>query len=225
MNKKVRAKLQLDPPIGRTREKEVGYVVSTQDYIVFLEGLPSVKMYDIIITKNGGRALVSALEKGHVEALMLDTERPKPGDYFELSDIGLHLPFHVNLFGRAINPLGIPLDGKAGLPPGGDPIDLDSTAPGIDGRAVVTEQFYTGITVIDTLIPVGKGQRELIMCEPRSGKEELFLDIILNQKNQNRICIYAAVGKSEVEMKRMIEDIHKVGADPYTIVVAATSIE
>lgn len=225
MVKQARAKLQLDPPVGRTREKEVGYVISTQDYIVFLEGLPSVKMYDIIVTKNGGRALVSALEKGHVEALMLDTERPKPGDYFELSDIGLHLPFHVNLFGRAINPLGVPLDGKAGLPPGGDPIDLDSTAPGIDGRAVVTEQFYTGITVIDTLIPVGKGQRELIMCEPRSGKEELFLDIILNQKTQNRICIYAAVGKSEVEMKRMIEDLHKVGADPYTIVVAATSIE
>ncbi len=225
MVKKVRAKLQLDPPVGRTREKEVGYVVSTQDYIVFLEGLPSVKMYDIIVMKTGGRALVSALEKDHVEALMLDVDRPKPGDYFELSDVGLHLPFHVNLFGRAINPLGIPLDGKAGLPPGGDPIDLDSTAPGIDGREVVTQQFYTGITVIDTLIPIGKGQRELIMCEPRSGKEELFLDIILNQKTQNRICIYAAVGKSEVEMKRMIEDIHKAGADPYTIVVAATSIE
>lgn len=225
MVKRVRAKLNLGPPPDTSEHKEIGYVTSTQDYIVFLEGLPTVKMYDIIVTKTGARALVSALEKDHVEALMLDADRPKPGDYFELSDIGLHLPFQVNLFGRAINPLGIPLDGKAGLPPGGDPIDLDVTAPGIDGRERITDQFYTGITVIDTLIPVGIGQRELILCEPRSGKEEFFLDIIMNQKTQNRVVVYASVGRSEIELKRMIEDIKKVGADPYTIVVAATSIE
>ncbi|HUD19762.1 MAG TPA: hypothetical protein VMR81_04940 [Patescibacteria group bacterium] len=206
-------------------EKEVGYVISTQDYIVFLEGLPTVKMYDIIVTKTGARALVSSLEKDHVEALMLDAERPKPGDYFELSSVGLHLPLHINLFGRAINPLGVPLDGKAGLPPGGEPIDLDITAPGIDGREIVSDQFYTGITVVDTLIPIGKGQRELIMCEPRSGKEEFFLDIIQSQKTQNRICIYAAVGRSEIEVKRMTEEIKRVGADAYTVIIAATSNE
>ncbi|OGG11423.1 hypothetical protein A2Z00_05565 [Candidatus Gottesmanbacteria bacterium RBG_13_45_10] len=213
------------PPPAPNGEKEVGYVISTQDYIVILEGLPSVKMYDIIVTKTGSRALVSSLEKDHIVAYMLDTERPKPGDYFELSDVGLHLPLHVNLYGRAINPLGKPLDGKAGLPPGGQAIDLDLTAPGIDGRELVTQQFYTGITVVDTLIPVGKGQRELIMCEPRSGKEEFFLDVILSQKTQHRVCIYTAIGRSEIEVKRMAEDIKKVGADSYTIIVAATSSE
>ncbi len=208
-----------------TFEKEVGYVVSTQDYIVFLEGLPSAKMYDVITTKTGGRALVSALEKHRVEALMLDPERPKPGDYFELSGEGLRLPLHINLFGRVINPLGQPLDGKAGLPPGGQLIDLDATAPGIDGRDAVTEQFYTGIAVVDTLLPIGKGQRELILAEPRSGKEEFFLDVILSQKTQNRVCIYTAIGRSELEIKRMAEDIQKIGAGAYTIMVAAPSSE
>jgi F-type H+/Na+-transporting ATPase subunit alpha len=210
---------------GKEGEKEVGYVIKTQDYIVVLEGLPSAKLYNIVVTKNGGRALVSALEKDRVEALMLDSERPKPGDYFELSDAGLRIPLNVDLFGRMINPLGMPLDGKASLPPGGETLDLDSTAPGIDGRAPVNEQFYTGITVVDTLLPIGKGQRELIMCEPRSGKEQFFLDVILSQKDQDRVCVYAAVGRSELEVKRFSEDIHAVGADKYTIILAATSSE
>lgn len=206
-------------------EKEVGYVISTQDYIVFIEGLPTARLFNIIRTKNGGRAMVNGLEKDRVEALMLDAERPKPGDYFELSDYGLRLPLNVDLFGRMINPLGLPLDGKAGLPPGGEPLDLDLVAPGIDGRAPVTEQFYTGITVVDTLLPVGKGQRELIMCEPRSGKEQFFLDVIKAQGPQNRVCIYAALGRSDLEVKRFTEEIHSMGADAYTIIIAATSNE
>jgi F-type H+/Na+-transporting ATPase subunit alpha len=231
-----RAKFTMPPPDAPTAEKptltaldggdkEVGYVVSTQDYIVIIEGLPSARLYNIVQTRSGGRAMISALEKDRVEALMLDSERPKPGDYFELSDYGLRLPLNIDLFGRMINPLGMALDGKAGLPPGGEALDLDIVAPGIDGRASVTEQFYTGITVVDTLLPIGKGQRELIMCEPRSGKEQFFLDVILSQKTQNRICIYAALGRSELEVKRLAEDVLQYGAAPYTIIVAATSSE
>lgn len=228
-----RAKFTL-PPSGdpdapkappKEGEKEVGYVISTQDYIVILEGLPSARLYNIVVTKTGGRAIISALEKDRVEALMLDSERPKPGDYFELSDSGLRIPLNVDLFGRMINPLGMPLDGKAGLPPGGEELDLDIVAPGIDGRAPVNKQFYTGMTMVDTLLPVGIGQRELIMCEPRSGKEMFFLDVILSQKNQDRVCIYAAVGRSELEVKRFAEEVHSVGADSYTIILAATSSE
>jgi len=220
-----------DPTTGKTvpsppnGDKEVGYVVSTQDYIVIVEGIPSARPYNIIRTKTGGRAIISAFEKDRVEALMLDSERPQPGDYFELSDVELRIPLNVDLLGRMINPLGTALDGKAGLPPGGEAIDLDIVAPGIDGRAAVTEQFYTGITVVDTLLPIGKGQRELIMCEPRSGKEQFFLDVILSQKNQNRICIYAAIGRSELEVKRFSEDIQTYGAAPYTVIIAATSSE
>jgi F-type H+/Na+-transporting ATPase subunit alpha len=206
-------------------KREVGYVVSSQDYLVNLEGLPSARINDIVMTKNGGRAMISALSRNTVEALMLDPERPKPGDFFELASEGLSLPVDMNLFGRVINPMGIPLDGKAGLPPKGETLDLDLVAPGIDAREVIRRQFYTGITLVDTLLPLGRGQRELILCEPRSGKEMFFLDVICSQKNKGVVCIYAAIGRSEVEVKRFSEEIEKNGAAGYTIIIAATSNE
>lgn len=206
-------------------KKEVGFVFSTRDYIINLNGLPSAKMYDIVVTKNGGRALVSALNKENVEVLMLDAERPKPGDYLELSEKSLSLPFNLNLFGRVVNPLGTSLDGKAALPAGGEELDLDTVAPGIDGRDAIRDQFYTGLSMIDTLIPVGVGQRELVLCEPRSGKDMFFLDVIVNQKQTGCICVYCAIGQSEVDVKRFSEELHRTGADAYTVIVAATSNE
>lgn len=206
-------------------KKEVGFVVSTQDYLVFIEGLPSARVNDIIVTKSGSRALVSAIEKEKIEGLMLDSERPKPGDYFELSEEGLRLPMGTHLMGRAINPIGKPLDGKPGLPPGGDLIDLDVVAPGIDKREKVTKQFYTGITMIDTLIPVGVGQRELMFGESRAGKSSFLLDIIINQKSENRICVYCAIGRSDIDVKKFSEQIIESGAQDYTIIIAATSSE
>lgn len=206
-------------------KKEVGYVISTQDYLLNIQGLPSAQINDIIVTKSGGRALVSALAKDKVEATMLDPERPKPGDYLEKSDIGIALPVGVNLLGRTINPLGVPLDNGPALPPGGENFDLDIVAPGIDKRELIKQQFYTGITVVDTLLPIGRGQRELILCEPRSGKEEFFIDAIASQKGKDIICIYAGVGRSEVEIKRFSEEVRRIGAGDYTIIVASTSAE
>jgi len=204
-------------------KKEVGLVVATQDYIINLHGLPSARLYDMLVTKNGGRAIVSALSKDTVEALMVDAERAKPGEYLELTGSRLTLPMDVNLFGRAINPLGVPLDGKGALPPRGNELDLDAVAPGIDSRAKVKEQFYTGVTIIDTLIPLGEGQRELILCEPRSGRELLFLDIIASKKGKDVICIYAGCGRSEVEIRRFAQEVDRIGADGYTVIVAGTS--
>jgi len=206
-------------------QKEVGFVVTTQDYLVNLEGLPSAHIHDILVTKKGGRAMVNGLSDNRVEAVMLDSERPKPGEWMELSDIGISLPMNVNFFGRVINPLGVPLDGKAALPPGGELIDLDVVAPGIDARSLIKRQFYTGITLVDTLLPIGRGQRELILCEPRSGKEQFFLDIIGSQKGKGIICIYAAIGRSELEVRRFGEDIAKQGSAEYTVIVAGTSSE
>lgn len=204
---------------------EVGFVISAQDYLVYLEGLPSARINDIITTKDGARAMVSALDEEKIEALMLDPQHPKPGDEFELASTGLKLPLHINLFGRVFNPLGIPLDGKAGFPPGTDIIDLDIIAPGIDKRDLVTEQFYTGIPVIDTLIPIGRGQRELIFGEARSGKSGFLLEIITHQKKYDVICIYVAIGKSELDIKRFAQSVAETGAAAYTIILAATSAE
>jgi F-type H+/Na+-transporting ATPase subunit alpha len=206
-------------------KKEIGFIVSAQDYLMRLEGLPSARVNNILVTKNGGRAMVTAIDQNRVEAVMVDPERPKPGEYMEMSGAGITLPMNMNFFGRAINPLGIPLDGKAGLPPDGETIDLDIVAPGIDGRSLIKKQFYTGLTIVDTLVPLGRGQRELVLCEPRSGKEQFFLDIIASQKKNNVVCVYAGIGRSEMEVKRFYEEVVATGSDKYTVIVAGTSNE
>lgn len=214
----------MDQNFEKTK-KEVGYVISTQDYLLSIQGLPSAQINNIIVTKSGGRAMVTALTKDKVEAVMLDPERPKPGEYLEKSDIGIALPIGPNLLGRAINPLGVPHDGGPVLPPGGEAFDLDVVAPGIDKRALIKKQFYTGMTIVDTLLPIGQGQRELLLCEPRSGKEDFFIDVIASQKDKGIICIYAGVGRSEVEIKRFAEELKRIGASDYTVILASTSAE
>ncbi len=202
---------------------EIGYVTKSQDYLVFIQGLPSVKVNDILVTKNGGRALVNALEQDTIEVLMLDAERPKPGDSLTFSSTGIKLPLKANMFGRTVDPLGVAADGKEALPPGDVEIDLDLVAPGIDKREVINEQFYTGITLIDTLVPIGRGQRELIYGEPRSGRTAFLQDVIIHQKETGTICVYCAIGRSDIEVKRFAETIEKQGASGHTIMVAATS--
>ncbi len=205
--------------------KEFGFVLSAQDYLLFLTGLPTIKINDIILTQKGSRALVTGLENEKVEALMLDSERPKPGDMFAKSTAGLYIPNITHLLGRAISPLGAPLDDKGSLPPGGSLLDIDKTASGIDTREIIAKQFITGITLIDTLLPIGRGQRELLFGESRSGKSSFILDTIINQKGQKTICIYTAIGRSDVDVQRFIKSINENGAFDYTVLIAATSSE
>jgi F-type H+-transporting ATPase subunit alpha len=204
-------------------KKEVGFVVRAQDYLLYLEGLPTAKINDVIVSPGGGRALVTGLEKEKIEALMLDRERPGPGTPFNLAKTGLSLPLESNLFGRAINPLGQPIDDKGNFPPVTTPIDLDVVAPGIADREIITDQLYTGITMVDTLIPIGRGQRELLFGEPRSGKAPFLLDIIVNQKGQNRICVYNPIGRADIDVLRFYKSFLEAGSGDYTIMVAATS--
>lgn len=206
-----------------TTTTEVGFVVKAQDYLIYLEGLPSVKIEDIIISEKGSKAIVTALDNEKIEALMLDRERPSPGDSFAIDQKGITLPDQTKLLGRTINPLGLPLDGQGSLPLSADKIDFGVVAPGVDSRKIISDQLYTGITMVDTLLPIGKGQRELVFGEPRSGKGAFLLDIILNQKGKSIICIYVAVGKTEIDVKKVVESLSYEGGLTYSIIIAATS--
>lgn len=203
--------------------KEVGFVLSAQDYLLFLTGLPTARINDIVVTQNGGRGLVQALDKEKVEVLMLDAERPKPGDLFQKTDKGILIPDPTRLLGRAINPLGEPIDGKGKIASGGQTLDLDKIAPGIDMREKISQQFITGVTIVDTLLPIGRGQRELLFGESRSGKTSFLLDLIVNQKGQNTVCVYNAIGRSDIDIQRFIQTIEDKGAADYTVVIAASS--
>lgn len=212
---------QPKPPLSTVTE--IGYVISAKDYLLTLNGLPSVRINDIITTEKGGRALVTNLDKDRLNALMLDSERPKPGTIFQKGQRGLLMPNATQLLGRAITPLGQPIDGKTTRITPSIPVDLDKTAPGIETREIISKQFITGITMVDILIPIGVGQRELMLGESRSGKTSFMLDLIIHQKGKNVICIYTAIGRSEVDVQRFISGVNEAGAADYTIILAVTS--
>jgi len=208
-----------------THEKEVGFVVEAKDYLFHIEGLPSIRVNDLLVSPTNARAIVTSLQNTRVEAMMFDQEHPRPGDMFTKPEGGLRLDLGDHLLGRAINPLGQSLDDKQDVSGKGTEIELDVIARTVDARSIIKRQLVTGITVIDTMVPLGKGQRELIFGEPRSGKTSVLIDLIANQKGKDVLCVYAAIGKEEIEIKRFIKQMHERKAMEYTVIVAASSSE
>lgn len=207
-------------------EQEVGYVTSSRDFLVFLDGMPTVKINDVVISESGKRGWVNSLHKNEAEVLMLDEGVVNPGELFKRSDSRLSIRMGEYLLGRAINPMGVPIDGKSHLASGKDvQSELDRKAPNINMRKFITEQFITGITLIDTLIPIGKGQRELVLGDAHAGKTAFTIDLILNQRDRNVVCIYASIGKPISQLKSLLEVLTDTGAMSYTVVIAASSSE
>lgn len=208
-------------------KEEVGFVISSRDFLIYLDGLPTIHVNDLVETAEGTRGWVNALEKDRVEVLMLDEAKITPGLMFRRLKGSLAVtPGHF-LLGRAINPLGIPIDGKGLLAKTGTgpALELERQAPGIEYRQFINTQFMTGITMIDTLIPIGKGQRELIMGDAHSGKTAFLIDVITNQKNTNTIVVYASIGKPSVTTKTLIDILRANKALTYTIIVATSSTD
>ena len=207
---------------------EVGYVTKSNGYLMYIEGLPTVKINTILTHQSGSKAIVTSLDKTSLLALMLDQTKPKPGDEFKIFAEHISIPVGPQVLGRVLSPMGETIDDKASLTKTGKAgltreVKIDSSAPGISKRHVVDEQFQTGLTIVDGLVPIGKGQRELIIGEPRSGVSAFIIDIIANQKNTNTICIYTAIGKSELEIKQYASSIESIGANSYSLLVAASS--
>ena len=206
---------------------EVGYVVSSRDFLVHLDGFPTVKINDMVQSESGAKGWVNALSENQVEVLMLDEGKIKPNETFRRMPDPLGVIVGQFLLGRAINPLGVPIDGKGPLSKGKNPqvSSLDQDAPGIEFREFITEQFITGITIVDSLIPIGKGQRELILGDSHSGKTQFLMDIIVNQKGKNVVCVYGSVGKPAVSVRNLIDGLRANNALDFTVLVAASSSE
>lgn len=212
--------------VSKADRQEIGYAISSRDFLVFLDGMPTVKINDLVTTEDGKRGWVNSLHKNAVEILMLDEGVVNPGELFKRSNTKLSISMGEFLLGRAINPLGVPIDGKRILSSGKEVrSELDRKAPNIHLRKFITDQFETGITLIDTLIPIGKGQRELILGDAHAGKTAFTIDLILNQKDKNVICIYASIGKPISQLKSILEVLSSTGAMDYCVVIAASSSE
>lgn len=205
---------------------EVGYVISSRDFLMYLDGLPSARIFDLLQNEEGLRGVVTALDTDKVEAWILDEGRVYPGQLFKKQDEKLTFAASPALLGRAINPLGVPIDGKGPIPKTrATLLELEKEAPGIEKRRFITDQFITGISLIDMLIPIGKGQRELLVGDAHSGKSGFLIDLIVNLSQNNTICIIATIGKPITEVRNLIDTLRANKALDSTVVVAASSME
>ncbi len=210
------------------QQTEIGYVTSSRNFLIYLDGFPTIRINDMVESENHLRGWVNSISEDTIEVLMLDEGDVKPKSQFKKLPNRLGISVGDFLLGRAINSLGVPIDGKGLLLPSTKEqtiVELEQDAPGIEARQFISRQFLTGISLIDTLIPLGRGQRELVLGDAHSGKTGFLIDTIINQKNTGVICVLALIGKPSVSVRNLIDTLRTNGALAYTSVIATSSSE
>ncbi len=206
-------------------EGETGFIIGAKGYLLELEGLPSVHINDVIVNSRGQRALVTALSEVGAKAILLDSGDTELGDHFTIGTRGIRFFFGEELFGRVINALGEPLDGMGVLPTQNNTLHLESVAPGMSARKLMTEQFTTGMIATDILIPIAKGQRQMVIGPLSSGKKIFLESVLAHQKSTGVICIYGFVGRPTSYIQEVTARILSDSGNKDTIILAAFSDE
>jgi F-type H+-transporting ATPase subunit alpha len=203
------------------RVSEQGTVVALGDGVAWIEGLPSAAMDEILDLEDGSRAMVFQLEESLVGAILLEqTNRLTAGTIARLSGRRMGIPTGDALIGRVIDPLGSPLDGLD-QPDCSSNRPLDILSPPITMRDFVHKPLYTGNKIVDTLIPIGKGQRQLLIGDNALGKSSLAVDTVINQRGQGVRCVYVMVGQKRSSVVDTIETLRRYGALDHTAIVVA----
>lgn len=214
------------PKTNTNYEGEIGYVVSSRNYLAMLEGFPNTKIHDLLQTQQGAKAVVNALFHNHIEVFLLDEIAVYPGQVFLHTGKQLAIPVGDFLLGRALNPLITPIDGKGLIGKTKTELsEIEKRARGIETREFIKEQFLTGITLIDTLVPIGRGQRELVMGDGHSGKTRFLTNLIVNLRGKDVVCVYAAIGKPTNAIKNMLGILQANNALSHTVIVATSATE
>ena len=206
-------------------QSETGTVIMVGDGIARASGLDNCMAGELVQFENGEYGMAQNLEENSVSIVLLGSDAGiKEGGIVKRTGKVVSVPVGETLIGRVVNALGQPIDGKG-------PIDaaeyrpIESPAPGIIDRQPVKEPLQTGIKAIDSMIPIGRGQRELIIGDRQTGKTVIATDTIINQKGKDVICIYVAIGQKRSTVASLVENLERNGAMDYTIVVAATASE
>lgn len=206
---------------------EIGEVVYIGDGVCKIKGLPSVRMEDIVTVEIEGGESVPCLVLGMTEDLieavvMSDYSKVRQGNVVRSEGKVLEVPVGNGLLGRVVNPLGFPLDGLGPIPQT-NRRPVEALAPGIAKREPVVEQFESGVLSVDTIIPLGRGQRELVIGDRKSGKTRLMASFIMNQKGQDIYCFYVAIGAQKAKVRAFEEMLRDNGAMEYTTIIMAAS--
>lgn len=203
-------------------ESGLGVIQSYKDGVIHIKGLSNLKMNEVVkIESVDAEALVMNLEKDSAYALVLQADKGiREGLFVKASGKFMSLPVSEDMLGRVVDSLGTPIDGKGAIK-ADKWMPHEAQAPSVMVRKSVHEPVQTGIVAIDSLIPVGRGQRELIIGDRQTGKTTIAIDTIINQKGQNMICVYVAVAQRESKTAQVVETLRAHGALDYTIVVSA----
>lgn len=216
-------KKQIENYETKVKTDEVGYVIQAGDGIAKIYGLDNCMSGELIDFGNGHLGMAMNLEEESVGCVLLggDTEI-KEGTEAKRTGKSVSVPVGDELIGRVIDPVGRPIDGKGDYKIEGYR-DVEFLAPGVTVRESVNTPLQTGILAIDSMVPIGRGQRELIIGDRQTGKTAIAIDTIINQKGQDVICIYVAIGQKGSSVAGVVETLKRYGAMDYTIVVSSTA--
>ena len=218
---------QLDALKVNIESREVGTVIQIGDGIARVDGLRDAMAGELLeFVGQGGKTvygLAQNLEEDEVGAVLLgDVTAIRENDQVRTTGRIVEVPSGKEMLGRVVNPLGMPIDGKGPIKAEGTrPVEFK--APGVISRQPVNEPMQTGILAIDSMVPIGRGQRELIIGDRQTGKTAIAIDAIINQKDQDMICIYVAIGQKASTVAGVVETLERHGAMKNTIIVAATA--
>ncbi|MCQ2750014.1 MAG: F0F1 ATP synthase subunit alpha [Clostridia bacterium] len=218
-------KKQIESYTDNLEISEVGTVISVGDGIARVYGLPNAMSNELLDFGNGLYGIALNLEEDNIGVVLLGSDKQiKEGDEVKSTGRIISVPVGDEMIGRVVNSLGEPIDGKG-------PInakkyrEIERIAPGVIERKSVDTPLQTGLKAIDSMVPIGRGQRELIIGDRQTGKTAIAIDTIINQKGQNVLCIYVAIGQKASSVAKTVDTLEKMGAMEYTTVVASTASE
>ena len=218
-------KKEIDNFTLEIKAEKVGYVLEVFDGIAKVSGLGDIKSSEMVTFRGGEIGVALNLEEDTVGVIILD-DFTKIKEKDEVKTTGRILEVSVGdaIIGRVVNALGLPIDGKGAIKTD-KTYPIEKVAPGVITRLFVDQPVATGIKVIDAIIPIGRGQRELIIGDRQTGKTAIAVDTILNQRGQNMICIYVSIGQKDSKLRKIQTRLEKGGAMAYTVIVSAGSSE
>jgi len=207
----------------RLQVEEVGTVLMVGDGVARVFGLKNVQAGELVEFSDGTKGMALNLESNNVGVVIFGNDRGiTEGSIVKRTEKIVEVPVGDGLLGRVVNAIGVPIDGKGDLK---NVIykSVEVKAPGIIARKSVHEPLQTGIKAIDSMIPIGRGQRELIIGDRKTGKTAVAIDTVINQKGKNCICIYVAIGQKQSTVRLVQQKLKESGALDYTIIVSATA--
>ena len=216
-------KKQIENYSHKVETNDVGSVMTVGDGVALVYGLDKAMMGELLEFDNGLYGMVMNLEEDHIGVVLLGSDREiKEGDIVKRTGRVVEVPVGDAMLGRVVNALGQPIDDKGEIKTSKSR-PIERIAPGVMTRKSVSVPLQTGIKAIDAMIPIGRGQRELIIGDRQTGKTAIAIDTIINQKGKNCICIYVAIGQKNSTVAQIVEKLKKHGAMDYSVVVSATA--